>query len=129
MRYPTNGRPPTGASALGKSTTTGRSLVPSPPTRMSAATGRMRRTRPVSDVAERRAAQHPIPLQQLDDAMVEASPRFEARLPQALVGHDVVALVRIAPDRRIVDIKVGHASLHLLGELLLGQVRIVQAQV
>src|ERR1700690_3420124 len=64
-----------------------------------------------SDVLEAAAAEHPVSLEELLDSVVEAAFRLETGLPEALVGDDVVALVRVASDLGEMDVETRHVRL------------------
>src|SRR6185436_7317212 len=66
---------------------------------------------------------------QLPDAVVEREAGLVARLLDLLVGDDVVALVRILPDRRLQEREARDVDLDPLAELLLREVGVAQAHV
>src|SRR5579864_1870250 len=82
-----------------------------------------------SDILERTPRQHPVALEQLADPLLQGAPGLKPRLAQALIGDDVVALVRIMPDRGELDVEVGHLLLHLQRQLLFREIGGVQADI
>src|SRR5262249_47049809 len=117
-----NGRSPTTARGFGRSATTDRNRVPSPPARIAAVTsmgwirsfrrvgrvfeahrehGGPRRLDPPygtitsARILEGRPALHAIALDQFPDAVVQGPARNKPSFTQPAVGDDVIALVRV----------------------------------
>src|SRR5690349_10426267 len=81
------------------------------------------------DVREARVPEDRVALDQLADPALEAPLGLEPGGAEALVRHDVVALVRVLADRRLEVDEARHELLDRLAELELGEVRFIQADV
>src|SRR5579875_1054980 len=82
-----------------------------------------------SGVFEQAAPHHAVAFEKLLNPLIERALGLEAGLAQALIGDDVISLVRILSDCREMDVEVGNIVLDLQGQFFLGQVGVVQSEV
>src|SRR5438309_2167836 len=87
------------------------------------------RAGPSARVLEQGSTHHAIALEQLADALVERAPGDESGPTQPFAGDDVIALVGILADGAEVDVERRHVFLDLEGQLFLGEVGGVQADI